>query len=103
MPSRELTKADSASVVALLRWLARGWPSATSSGIRELMRLTSVCRTVVMIVAPPGEPIVNHGLSPLVTIVGAIEERGRLLPAARLGAVTDAVSKSVSSLLSRKP
>ena len=56
-----------------------------------------------MIEAPPGEPIVNHGLSPFMTIVGAIEERGRLLGAARLGAVTDAVSKSVSSLLSRNP
>ncbi len=69
----------------------------------RLMRLTSVCPTVVMIVAPPGEPIVRNGLSFFVTIVGAIDERGRLLPSGRFGAVTEAMSKSVSSLLSRNP
>ena len=56
-----------------------------------------------MIDAPPGEPTVMNGLPFLVTIVGAIDERGRLPPSARLGAVIEAVSKSVSSLLSRKP
>ena len=37
-----------------------------------------------MIEAPPGEPTVKNGLPFFVTIVGAIEERGRLPP---LGAV----------------
>ena len=69
----------------------------------RLMRLTSVWPTVVMIVAPPGEPSVSHGLSFFITIVGAIEERGRLLPSGRFGAVTELMSKSVSSLLSRNP
>ena len=57
-----------------------------------------------MIDAPPGEPIVKNGLPSLVTIVGAIEERGRLPGLALFGrGRPSAVSKSVSSLLSRKP
>ena len=56
-----------------------------------------------MIDAPPGEPTVKNGWPFVVTIVGAIEERGRLPPSARFGAVTEPMSKSVSSLLSRKP
>ncbi len=56
-----------------------------------------------MIVAPPGEPSVRNGRSPFITIVGAIDERGRLLPSGRFGALVELMSKSVSSLLSRKP
>ena len=42
------------------------------------MRLNSICSTVVMIVDPPGEPTRAHGLPSLSTIVGDIDERGRL-------------------------
>ena len=62
---------------------------------------------MVMIVAPPGEPTASHGRSSLSTIVGLIDERGRLPGPGRFGSGTPAVSgtklKSVSSLLSRKP
>ena len=56
-----------------------------------------------MIIEPPGEPTASTGLPWRVMIVGAIELRGRLPPSARLAAVVLVKSKSVSSLLSRKP
>src|SRR5215212_8801226 len=56
-----------------------------------------------MIVAPPGEPSARNGLPALVTIVGAIELRGRLPPSTRFGCVVESKLKSVSSLLRRKP
>src|SRR3954468_3650765 len=102
-PSGELWNAGSASVVAELRWLARGAATASGRLIWRSIRFTRICSTVVMIEAPPGDPTVRNGLPFVVTIVGAIEERGRLPPSARLGAVVDAVSKSVSSLLRRNP
>ncbi|MND00407.1 hypothetical protein D3C83_190100 [compost metagenome] len=39
--------------------------------------LTITCRTVLMIVGPPGLPTANHGLPFLRTIVGVIDESGR--------------------------
>ena len=60
-----------------------------------------------MMVAPPGEPMASTGRPSRNTIVGLIEERGRLPGAGRLGSGTPANSgtglKSVSSLLSRNP
>ena len=56
-----------------------------------------------MIVEPPGEPSAATGASSRVTIVGLIDERGRLPPSTRFGCVVELKSKSVSSLLSRKP
>ena len=56
-----------------------------------------------MIVEPPGEPSARNGLRFFSTIVGAIELRGRLPPSTRFGCVSEPKSKSVSSLLSRKP
>src|SRR3954469_303796 len=55
-----------------------------------------------MIEAPPGEPTASTGRTLRSTIVGAIEERGRLCAAGEL-ALPVVKSKSVSSLLSRKP
>ena len=55
-----------------------------------------------MIVEPPGEPSASTGRPRSSTIVGAIEERGRLPPPAS-SAVPGSKLKSVSSLLSRKP
>ena len=46
-----------------------------------------ICRTVVMIVAPPGEPSARNGLPSASTIVGAIELRGRLPARAGSGAL----------------
>ncbi len=68
----------------------------------------SVCSTVVTMVAPPGEPSATTGLLCWSsTIVGEIEERGRLPGPGRFGSCTaglaGAKEKSVSSLLSRKP
>src|SRR5215213_615737 len=60
-----------------------------------------------MIVAPPGDPSASTGRKPFVTIVGLIDERGRLPGPGRFGSGTPAVLgtklKSVSSLFSRKP
>src|SRR4051794_247571 len=55
-----------------------------------------------MIDALPGEPTARTGLPLRSTIVGAIDERGRLCPAGEL-ALPGVKSKSVSSLLSRNP
>ena len=46
--------ACSASVVAALRWLARGAAIASGSVMPRSRRLMRICSTVVMIVAPPG-------------------------------------------------
>ena len=73
--------AGSTSVVAVLRWLARGAAIASGSVMPRSRRFMRICRTVVMIVAPPGEPVARNGLPPRSTIVGAIDERGRLPPA----------------------
>jgi hypothetical protein len=56
-----------------------------------------------MIVAPPGEPRARNGAPAFVTIVGAIELRGRFPPSTRFGCVVESKLKSVSSLLRRKP
>ena len=60
-----------------------------------------------MIVAPPGDPTASTGRPSRNTIVGLIEDRGRLPGAGRLGSGTPSNSgsglKSVSSLLSRNP
>ena len=99
--------ACSTSVVAALRWLARGAAIACGSVIPKSRRLTRICSTVVMIVAPPGEPTARNGRLLRRTIVGEIDERGRLLPAswfAPRGLVpSEPRLKSVSSLFSRKP
>ena len=94
----------SARVSVPLRWVARGAAIASSIVMPRSIRLTSICRTVVMIVEPPGVPSASHGLPFLSTIVGAIDERGRLPGWIRFGSVATYVAeKSVSSLLSRKP
>ncbi|CAI8384211.1 MAG: Uncharacterised protein [SAR116 cluster bacterium MED-G04] len=56
---------------------------------------------------PPGEPITSTGLPSFSTIVGAMDERGRL-PGSTLFAMgtpsrCDRNEKSVNSLLSRNP
>ena len=97
-------KAGSAVTLAVLRWLARGAAIASWTVMPRSIRLTSICRTVVMIVEPPGEPSARNGLPSLSTIVGDIELRGRLPGWMRFGsAASYTVEKSVSSLLSRKP
>ena len=65
-------------------------------------RSSNSCSTVVMIVAPPGDPSASRGLPSCNTIVGAMLERGRLPPAGEL-AVPATKLKSVSSLLSKNP
>ena len=60
-----------------------------------------------MIWLPPGEPRLSTGFPSLSTMVGAIEERGRLPGSTRFATGTpsrwERKEKSVSSLLSRKP
>ena len=57
----------------LLRWLARGAASACGSVMPRSSRSTRICSTVVMIVAPPGEPSASSGLPSSSTIVGDID------------------------------
>nr|BFE69436.1 hypothetical protein GCM10020092_027370 [Actinoplanes digitatis] len=91
-----------------MRWEARGAAIASGSVMPRSIRLISTCSTVVMIVAPPGEPSARKGLRPsLSTIVGDIELRGRLFGPGRFGSgalpCVGVKLKSVISLLSRKP
>ena len=92
---------------AVLRWEARGAAIASGRVMPRSSRLISVCRTVVMIVEPPGEPSARNGLPLRSTIVGDIDDRGRLPAAGQVrvvhGRVAGAKLKSVSSLFSRKP
>jgi len=68
-----------------LRWDARGAAIASGRLLPSSRRSSRVCRTVVMIIDPPGEPTARNGLPCFVTIVGAIELRGRLPPSIRFG------------------
>ena len=77
--------AGSASVSAALRCDARGAAIACGSDMPKSMWLTRICRTVVMIVAPPGEPTAKSKRPCFSTIVGDMLERGRLPAAGRLG------------------
>ena len=77
----------SAVTEAVLRWEARGAAIACSRVIPRSMRLNSICSTVVMIVEPPGEPRASQGSPSLSTIVGEIEERGRLPAWIRFGSL----------------
>jgi len=105
--SRVPKKAASVCVVSVLRWLSRGAAIASGSDMPKSRRLSSTCATVVMIDAPPGEPSARNGLPSRRTIVGAIDDRGRLPAATELTPLVSPVAasrlKSVSSLLSRKP
>ena len=75
----------SAVTLAVLRCEPRGSAIACSIVIPRSIRSKSICSTVVMIVEPPGEPSARNGLPPRSTIVGEIEERGRLPPSIRFG------------------
>ncbi|MCY1375889.1 hypothetical protein D9M69_633370 [compost metagenome] len=48
-------------------------------------RFRMVCRTVVMMVEPPGEPSARNGLPSSRMMVGDIEERGRFPGSIRFG------------------
>ncbi len=98
----------SRSVRAVLRWLARGAAIASARGRPRSRKPVRVCSTVVMMVEPPGEPSATTGRSwRSSTIVGEIDDRGRLPGPGRFGSWTagsaGAKEKSVSSLLSRNP
>ena len=87
-----------------LRGEERGAAIASSRVMPRSIRLTSICSTVVMMVAPPGEPSARNGLPSWSTIVGDIELRGRLPRWSRFGSSSSYSSeKSVSSLLRMKP
>src|SRR5512132_782880 len=100
-------KAGSASPGSLLRWDTRGAAIASGRLAPSSRCSTRIWSTVVMMVAPPGDPMASTGRPSRSTIVGLIEDRGRLPGAGRLGSGTPATSgsgsKSVSSLLSRNP
>src|SRR5690349_10492144 len=94
----------SAVTEAVLRCEARGAATASGRVMPRSRRLVRVCRTVVMIVDPPGEPNARNGLPCRSTMVGDIDERGRLPGWIRFGsAASYTAEKSVSSLFSRKP
>ncbi len=75
----------SAVTAVVLRCEARGAAIASEISMPRSTRLTRVCSTVVMIVEPPGEPTASTGLRSLSTMVGAMEERGRLPGSMRFG------------------
>ena len=89
---------------AELRCEARGAATASGSVIPRSMRFMRICVTVVMIVDPPGEPTTNRTSPSSSTIVGDIDDRGRLPGSTMFGSVGFGRKlKSVSSLFSRKP
>src|SRR6478672_4192638 len=100
-------KSGSACVVVLLRCDALGAAIALGKDMPKSIRLMRICSAVVMIEAPPGEPIARKGLPSRSTIVGDMLDRGRLPGAGRFGSgavpCVGAKLKSVSSLLSRNP
>jgi hypothetical protein len=81
--------AGSASLWTALRCDTRGAAIASGSVLPRSNFSTSSCSTVVMIVAPPGEPSATTGLPWRVTIVGAIDERGRLPASTWFGCVVE--------------
>ena len=97
-------KADSAGVCrfTVIPLASRGSTIAAGSVKPRSSRSSRICRTVVMIVEPPGEPTASSGLPSSRTIVGAIELRGRLPPSTRFGCVRYEVEVR-ELVVSRKP
>ena len=75
----------SAETAAVLRCEPRGSAIVCGSVICRSIRLWIICRTVVMIVEPPGEPRATAGFPSRRMIVGDIDERGRLPGSMRFG------------------
>mmetsp|Transcript_6866 Transcript_6866/g.24427 ORF Transcript_6866/g.24427 Transcript_6866/m.24427 type:complete len:204 (+) Transcript_6866:116-727(+) len=126
---RSLANGSSTSSSGRLRAMTRGASVASTSDSPWMMRFTRTLVTVPMILLPPGDPSAMNGtLVPFTlrsTSVGDIDERGRLPPSVAASAPTAVrrailppctrlglaepsgksgiASKSVSSLLSRKP
>src|SRR2546430_12681382 len=100
-------KAGSAWVVAELRWEARGVAIASGRLMSRSIFSTRICKTVVMIVAPPAAPTARNGRPWWRTIVGDMLERGRLPPAGGVGAgapgAGGAEAKTGRSLFRREP
>ena len=90
-----------------LRWLTRGAASAAGSDMPKSTWFRMICRMVVGIVDPPAAPTLKTGCPSRNAMTGPMLDRGCLPPAGRLGSVAPAdggaKSKSVISLLSRKP
>ena len=57
---------------------------AAATFISKAMALSRVCSTVVMMRLPPGLPVASQGLPSRKTMVGLMEDRGRLPPSIRL-------------------
>src|SRR3954471_2723920 len=95
--------AGSASLCTAVRCDTRRAAIASGRVLPRSNLSTNRCSTVVMIVAPPGEPSATTGLPWRVTIVGENEEPGRLAGSTRVGCVVEARLKSVISLWSRQP
>ena len=75
----------SAVTAGMFRCEARGAAIACGSDMRRSRRSKRTCVTVVMIVDPPGDPTARNGRPWRSTIVGEIDERGRLPGSIRLG------------------
>jgi len=56
----------------------RGAATASATGIFRSITLTTICSTVVVIRLPPGEPVMSTGWPFFSTIVGLMDESGRL-------------------------
>ena len=85
---------------------------AVATFMSKAMALRMVCSTVVMIMLPPGLPVANQGCPSRITMVGLMEDRGRLPPAMALRspctspnilAPPGRAAKSPISLLSSMP
>ncbi len=59
-------------------WWMRGASTASCGSMPKSSMLISVCALIVMIREPPGEPATSATLPSRSTIVGAMDESGRL-------------------------
>jgi hypothetical protein len=78
-------KSGSACVVVELRCERSRRGDRVGRDTPKSIRLIRICSAVVMIEAPPGEPIARKGLPSRSTIVGDLLDRGRLPGAGRFG------------------
>ena len=58
--------------------------TASAIGMWRSITLRMTCSTAVMMRLPPGEPVTRNGLPSLSTMVGVIDDSGRLFGAGAL-------------------
>ena len=58
--------------------------TASAIGMWKSITLLMICSTAVMMRLPPGDPVISTGLPSLSTMVGVIDDSGRLFGPGKL-------------------